>query len=77
MLYRLVTTPDRDDLFSSASRAIVLGALAQVGLNNIFASDMAMVLWGFLGIGMAASQYHTHQRRLRLLDSSALMVSQL
>jgi O-Antigen ligase len=76
MLYRLLTTKEsRDDSFSSASRAIVFGVLAQVGLNNIFSGDMAMVLWGFLGIGMAASQYYAHQKRLRLLASSELITS--
>jgi O-Antigen ligase len=67
MLYRLLTTQgSRQDPFSSASRAIVFGSLAQVGLNNIFAGEMAMVLWGFLGIGMAASQYYSYQKLLRI-----------
>lgn len=69
MLYQLWTTKESSqDPFSSASRAIVVGSLAQVGLNNIFAGDMAMVLWGFLGIGMAASQYYSHQKRNRMFN---------
>ena len=67
MLYRLFTTQESSqDSFASSSRAIVLGSLAQVGLNNIFAGDMAMVLWGFLGIGMAASQYYSYQKLFRI-----------
>ncbi len=68
MLFRLwMTKESRQDSFSSASRAIVMGCLAQVWLNNIFAGEMAMVLWGFLGIGMMASQYYAHQRQSRVL----------
>ena len=67
MLYQLFQTKEsRNDPFSSASRAIVIGSLAQVWLNNIFAGDVAMILWGFLGIGMAASQYYSHQQDLRV-----------
>jgi len=66
ILYRLFAAKEScQDQFSSASRAIVVGSLAQVGLNNIFAGDMGMVLWSFLGIGMAASHYYSHQRRIR------------
>jgi len=64
ILYRLFAAKEScQDQFSSASRAIVVGSLAQVGLNNIFAGDMGMVLWSFLGIGMAASKYYSHQRQ--------------
>ncbi len=65
ILYRLFTTPEsRQDPFSVASRAIAVGVLAQVGLNMIFAGGMAIVLWGFLGISMAASRYYAHQKQL-------------
>lgn len=53
------------DSFSSAARAIALGTFAQVGLNNIFPDAFGLVLWGFLGIGLAAQKYYGHQRRLR------------
>lgn len=66
MLYRILTSKgNRQDPFSSAAQAIVIGILAQVWLNNIFAGEMAMVLWGFLGIGVAASQYHAHQENIQ------------
>jgi hypothetical protein len=50
------------DSFSSAARAIALGTFAQVGLNNIFPDAFGLVLWGFLGIGLAAQRYYAHQR---------------
>jgi len=62
ILFRLFQTKEsRNDPFSSASRAIVFGSISQVWLNNIFEGDVAMILWGFLGIGMAASHYYSHQ----------------
>jgi hypothetical protein len=65
ILYRLLKTKESsEDSFNSASRAIVFGSLAQIGLNNIFAGDMGMILWGFLGTGMAASQYYSYQRTI-------------
>jgi hypothetical protein len=66
MLYQLYQTKEsRSDPLSSASRAIVVGVLAQVGFNFIFAGDAGMVLWGFLGTGMAANRYYLSQRMLR------------
>ncbi len=63
MIFRLWTTKEsRQDSFSNASRAIVMGSLSQIWLNNIFFGEMAMVLWGFLGIGMAASHYYSYQK---------------
>ena len=50
------------DSFASAARAIALGTFAQVGLNVVTAGAIGMVLWGFLGIGMAAQKYSSHQR---------------
>lgn len=66
ILYQLFQTKEsRNDPFSSASRAIVVGCLAQVWLNNIFAGDVAIILWGFLGMGMAASKYYADQAMIR------------
>jgi len=66
IVYHLFQTKEsRNDPFSSASRAIVFGSISQVWLNNIFAGDVAMILWSFLGIGMAASHYYSRQRRIR------------
>ncbi|MBW4658848.1 MAG: O-antigen ligase family protein [Drouetiella hepatica Uher 2000/2452] len=49
------------DTFASASRSIVLGTLAQVWFNNVFFDVFALILWGFLGISLAAQRYHQHQ----------------
>ena len=46
------------DTFASAARAIAFGIFAQMGLNVSMVGVVGMVLWGFLGIGLAASRYH-------------------
>ncbi|MEO0533093.1 MAG: O-antigen ligase domain-containing protein [Cyanobacteria bacterium P01_A01_bin.123] len=51
----------KSDPFLSASRAIVIGTLVQVGLNVVFTRMMGMVLWSFLGSLAAANQYYRHQ----------------
>lgn len=69
MLNRLFSTQEfSQDPFASASRAIVIGSLAQVGFNNIFAAEMAMVLWGFLGISMSASNYYCYQKYIERIN---------
>jgi hypothetical protein len=50
------------DKFSSAARAITLCILAQLGLNSVLVGQMGMVLWSFLGIGLAANEYHRASR---------------
>lgn len=65
LLLRLGQAPEKKvDLFASCSFAIVLGVLLQVGLNMIFDGSMAMLIWGFLGISLAANKYHFSQRNL-------------
>ncbi len=53
------------DFFSTAARAIALGTFAQVWLNNIFSDAFGLVLWGFLGIGLAAQKYYANQQTLQ------------
>jgi len=66
LMLKLLQTKDKGrDVFSSAARAIALGTFAQIWLNNIFSDAFGLVLWGFLGIGLAAQQYNAHQRSLR------------
>lgn len=48
----------RFDEFASAARAIAVGIFAQMGLNVAMLGVVGMVLWGFLGIALAASRYH-------------------
>ncbi|MEO0458096.1 MAG: O-antigen ligase domain-containing protein [Cyanobacteria bacterium P01_A01_bin.114] len=48
----------RFDTFTSAARAIAFGIFAQIGLNIAMLGVVGMVLWGFLGISLAASRYY-------------------
>jgi hypothetical protein len=52
----------RFDLFAAAARAIVVSTLVRLPVNSVMLDTSGTVLWGFLGIGMAAHQYHQHQR---------------
>ncbi|MBF2025190.1 MAG: O-antigen ligase domain-containing protein [Oscillatoriales cyanobacterium C42_A2020_001] len=52
-----------DDPFAAASRAIALGTFAQIGLNESMLGVFGMVLWGFLGIALAAQRYYWYQRQ--------------
>jgi hypothetical protein len=53
---------DRFDSFASAARAIALATFSQIGLNVVMTGTFGVVLWGFLGIGMAAHKYYCHQQ---------------
>lgn len=48
----------RSDAFGSAARAVALGIFAQIAFNQIFTNVFGFVLWGFLGISLAASNYY-------------------
>lgn len=50
------------DSFVSAARAIALGTFSQISLNVVMTGSLGVVLWGFLGIGMAAHKYYWYQR---------------
>lgn len=45
------------DVFMVACRAIVITMFAQIGLNAIFQETFGMLLWGFLGIGLAGQKH--------------------
>lgn len=51
----------RFDPFVSASRAIALGTLSQIGLNIVMSGAIGMVLWSFLAMGIAAQKYYKWQ----------------
>jgi hypothetical protein len=62
ILMQLMQSKDRgQDVFMSTTRAIALGTLFQVGFNNIFFDAFALILWGFLGVGLAGQKYYVHQ----------------
>ncbi len=48
----------RADAFGSAARAIALGIFVQIGFNQIFINVFGFMLWGFLGISLAAINYY-------------------
>ena len=54
----------RSDLFLGAAAAIALGSFAQIGVNVATAGSLGMVLWGFLGIGLAGKQYYQHTAKM-------------
>jgi hypothetical protein len=51
-----------DDAFAAGSRAIAFGTFAQIGLNESMLGVFGMILWGFLGIALAAQRYYTYQQ---------------
>lgn len=53
------STAIRIDPVATAARAIALGTFAQMGLGNPMLALSGMVFWGFLGMALAAQQYHT------------------
>ena len=67
----------RFDTFASAARAISFGMFAQMGLNVAMIGVVGMVLWGFLGIGLAASRYHVQLNfvRSRSVNNSISVVA--
>ena len=59
----LQSSEGRSDIFFSAARAIALGAfVVQIGLNPATIESFGLIIWGFLGISLAAHNYALHQR---------------
>jgi len=55
----------KSDPFVGAVRAIILSCLVRFPVNGVTGEASGMVLWGFLGIGMAAVRYYQHQQWLK------------
>ncbi|NDJ16631.1 O-antigen ligase domain-containing protein [Myxacorys almedinensis] len=51
------------DPFVSAARAIAIATFSQFSLNNVILSVFGMVLWGFVGLSLAARLYYAKQRQ--------------
>lgn len=49
------------DLFANNTRAITLGMVIQIPLGSVMVGLPGMVLWGFLGLGLAAAKYYHYQ----------------
>jgi hypothetical protein len=50
------------DTFMSVARAIIISISAQLIFASMHIGLSGLLLWGFLGIGMAAHKYYQHQR---------------
>jgi hypothetical protein len=62
LLSRLIGNVKKSsDVFSHAAYSIVLGMIVQVPLGSVIRGFPGVILWGFLGIGLAAQKYHRHQ----------------
>ncbi|MFB2839237.1 O-antigen ligase domain-containing protein [Floridanema evergladense] len=63
LIFSLLQYPEvRFDSFMGAARAISFGVFAQIGLNGATAGVFGVVLWGFLGIALAAHKYNTQPK---------------
>lgn len=51
----------RFDAFASAARAIGIGVFVQLVFGSVMLEVSGVVLWGFLGMVMAAQMYYQHQ----------------
>jgi len=51
----------RNDSFANAARAISLGMFSQLILGSSMLGLSGMILWGFMGMGMAAKKYHQYE----------------
>lgn len=48
------------DLVLSAAYALIVGSISQIFLKTITNGSMAMILWGFIGIGMCGQNYYLY-----------------
>jgi len=51
----------RSDIFAATSRAIAFSAVIQMLLGPVMLGVNGMILWGFLGIALAAKKYNLYQ----------------
>jgi len=62
ILYNLYQgSQSRNDSFANAARAISLGMFSQLILGSSMLGLSGMILWGFMGMGMAAKKYHQYE----------------
>ncbi|MBA3921665.1 MAG: O-antigen ligase domain-containing protein [Nostocaceae cyanobacterium] len=61
ILYKLYQgSESRNDSFANAARSIGLSVFLQLIFSSLMLGLSGIVLWGFMGIGMAANKYHQH-----------------
>ena len=54
-----------NDLMLHIAYAVVLGQLGQIYFKSLFYGNFAMILWGFIGIGMAGRKYYLSKNNAR------------
>jgi hypothetical protein len=62
ILYELFLPLQVDDPFMVVARAISVGCLATLPYGSGMLASDGMILWGFIGISMAAQKYHRSHR---------------
>lgn len=61
LFFKLFRGERNFDTFASAASAIVIGVFVQIGFNVVMTGSLGMVLWGFLGAGLAAHRFYLYQ----------------
>jgi hypothetical protein len=51
----------RSDIFARTTNAIVIGLIAQIPLGAVMVQVQGVVLWGFIGMKLAAWKYHSSE----------------
>jgi hypothetical protein len=65
LFLKLFQAPERRfEPFASCAFSIALGVFVQFGFNLITDGPIGMVLWGFLGIAIAAHKYYLYQHTM-------------
>jgi hypothetical protein len=57
------------DLFFFAARSVVISSLIRFPVNSPMLEASGMILWGFLGLGLAAVKYHHSEHRQNSLEA--------
>jgi hypothetical protein len=65
----------RSDPFASAARSITLSFFAILALGPFMVGLAGMVMWGFLGLGMAARKHHAYQEK-QAMEAIATQIAQ-
>jgi hypothetical protein len=61
ILYTLLqSAATASDPFMGVARAVSIGVLSTLAMNSSMLAADGMILWGFLGIAIAAQRYHYH-----------------
>ncbi|NJN88068.1 MAG: O-antigen ligase domain-containing protein [Leptolyngbyaceae cyanobacterium SL_7_1] len=62
LIYTLLQSTGSPDPFVSSAIAIVIGVVAQFGFGSAMLGASGLILWSFIGLGMAARRYYWQLR---------------